>query len=121
MPDQTLKTTAAVREAAIVGLGAALGAAARYGLTAAVPAGVAGVAATLAVNIAGCFAMGALRPGPAAGTGFLGGFTTFSAMAVAAVQTTALGALALVALSFIGCVSAWLAGDAIASRRSAAT
>lgn len=118
MPDQTLKTTAAVREAAIVGLGAALGAAARYGLTAAVPAGV---AATLAVNIAGCFAMGALRPGPAAGTGFLGGFTTFSAMAVAAVQTTALGALALVALSFFGCVSAWLAGDAIASRRSAAT
>lgn len=106
-----------MREAVLVGLGAALGAAVRYGVTVAAPDG--GFAVTLAVNIVGCFAMGALKPGPAAGTGFLGGFTTFSAMTVAAVQTTALGALAVVVLSFVGCVGAWLAGDALASRRSA--
>lgn len=81
-----------------IGLGGALGAMARHGV---------GVAAmrllgpnfpwgTLAVNIAGCFAMGlfiawlaAREPHPAllrsfAATGVLGGFTTFSAFALEA-------------------------------------
>lgn len=99
-----------------MGLGAGLGALARFLIVAAVPAlSTAGLAAefalTLAINIVGSFAMGALKPGPFLGAGFLGGFTTFSALALASAQASALAALVFMVLSFVGCVCAWLAGD----------
>lgn len=86
-----------------VGVGAALGVCARLALTlwlgdSAWP--------ILAINIAGAFAMGWLRPNVFWGTGFLGGFTTFSAMM--------LGDVSLYALTAIGCISAWLLGDRLA-------
>lgn len=76
-----------------VGLGGALGAVARYGLSTWVQRSTPGSfpAGTLAVNVLGCFALGALaaaievRPGLhpelryLLGVGFLGGLTTFSA------------------------------------------
>lgn len=101
------------KEPLLVGLGAGLGALARFLIVAAVP--TVGLAAefalTLAINIVGSFAMGALKPGPFLGVGFLGGFTTFSALALASAQASALAALVFMVLSFVGCVSAWLAGD----------
>ena len=84
--------TAAV--AAVVSLGGALGALARWGvgLFAPTPHGAFPLA-TFAINVVGCALLGALvvaaqRPGtsplarPFLGTGVLGGFTTFSAYAV---------------------------------------
>lgn len=78
-----------------VALGGAIGAAARYGIGHAWPAGAGSFPwATFTINIAGCALIGALMVlatelGPAhrlvrpfAGTGLLGGFTTFSAYAV---------------------------------------
>lgn len=75
--------------------GGGLGAAARYGADRLWPTAAAGFPwTTLAVNALGCALLGALmallagarRPhrllGPFAGTGLLGGFTTFSAYAV---------------------------------------
>ena len=98
------------REALLVGLGAALGALLRAALLAVAP-GPAAIA-TLAVNTVGAFAMGYFKPGPFFGTGFLGGFTTFSAMAVAAIHSSAIWALGLVVASFVLCVGAWLLADA---------
>ena len=87
-----------MRGAALVFVGGALGSLARYGLALALP----GLWATWTVNIVGSFALGALLgllrrqpafPPPTArvpdahslrlllGTGFLGGFTTYSAFA----------------------------------------
>ncbi|MDR7280012.1 fluoride efflux transporter FluC [Catenuloplanes atrovinosus] len=75
---------------AVVAAGGALGAVARYALTAAWPA----IWTTVAVNVIGCLAIGVLlariadRPGvspllrPFLATGVLGGFTTFSAFTV---------------------------------------
>lgn len=98
------------REALLVGLGAALGALLRAGLLAIAPGPA--VVATLLINALGAFAMGYFKPGPFLGTGVLGGFTTFSAMAVAAVHSSAIWALALVAASFAVCVGAWMLADA---------
>jgi len=76
---------------AVVAGGGALGAAARYGIGVAWPHEAGGFPwATLAVNVAGCVAIGLLaRVAPAhrlawpfLGTGVLGGFTTFSTYAV---------------------------------------
>lgn len=80
------------RLTAAVAAGGALGAAARYGMAEAWPAPVHGFPwATLAVNVVGCLAIGVLlgverRPlvRGFAGTGVLGGFTTFSTYAVEA-------------------------------------
>jgi CrcB protein len=68
-----------------IGLGGALGALARYGVSGLVQRGTAFPVGTLAVNVLGCFLIGALfeRLGPGARqlvvVGVLGGFTTFSA------------------------------------------
>jgi len=78
-----------------IALGGALGALARYGLSAAWPSPLGGFPwATFAINVFGCFLIGALmavltaagRPHrlarPFFGVGILGGFTTFSTYTV---------------------------------------
>ena len=74
-----------------VALGGAAGASARYELGLAFPDGGGFPWTTLAINVSGCFAIGILVAGvdvwgfalarPLIGTGFLGGFTTFSTYA----------------------------------------
>lgn len=100
-----------------VGLGAGLGAVTRWLVVLAAPPGsVEALALTFAVNAAGCFAMGYAKPGLFWGTGFLGGLTTFSAIGLAAVQTSISGALAIMVLSFAVSLAAWFAGDAVRGR-----
>lgn len=99
--------------------GGFLGTALRFGIDSAAP----GVWATLAINIGGSFALGYLvaRVWPGAspwlraglGTGLLGSFTTFSAVAVAAVTLASndewMPALAYLAFSLLGgLLAAWL-------------
>ena len=83
----------------------------------AAPGTTAALALTFAVNIAGCFAMGLCKPGPLWGAGFLGGFTTFSAISVAAVQSDAIIALLIVALSFATSIASHLLGHTLRERR----
>ncbi|MBC3179827.1 CrcB family protein [Corynebacterium lujinxingii] len=102
-----------------IALGAALGAVVRHVIIlGAAPGSTTALTLTFAVNIAGCFAMGLYKPGPLWGTGFLGGLTTYSAISVAAMQSHALTALIIVVLSYATAVAAWLAGDAVRSRRA---
>ena len=83
------------RSVALVGSGGAVGTAARQGLALAVPVG-GGLPVIMGINIVGAFLLGMLleslvRPGRGErgrvtlglllGTGFLGGFTTYSALA----------------------------------------
>ena len=109
VPDQSFK------EPLGVGVGAGLGALARFAITAAVPAAglVGAFGIPLVINIIGCFAMGMMKPSAFLGVGFLGGFTTFSALAVTATQSSALTAAAFMVVSFIACVGAWLLGDRV--------
>lgn len=107
-----------LRTALLIGFGAGFGAVARHlVLLSAAPGSASALALTFAVNIAGCFAMGAFKPGPVWGTGFLGGLTTFSAISVAAMQSEALHALVLVVLSFATSIAAYLLGDTLRERR----
>ena len=116
---------------ASVALGGALGAGARDWIGTAWPAGPAGFPwAILSVNVSGGFALGLglvliierLRPSrhlrPLFATGFCGGFTTFSTLAVQSdllVHRGQLGrALAYVVLSTVAGVAATAAGMAIA-------
>lgn len=104
----------------LVGAGAGLGAVARYFLTLfAAPGGVGAVFCVLAINAAGSFFMGAARPGAFWGTGVIGGFTTFSAVAVAAAGASATAALGILAAHFAACVAAWFAGDSLRGRARA--
>ncbi|MCG7237026.1 CrcB family protein [Corynebacterium sp. ACRQP] len=107
------------RTALTVGLGAGLGAVLRHlvVLYGAAPGTTAALALTFAVNIAGCFAMGLYKPGPLWGAGFLGGFTTFSAVSVAAMQSDAIVALVIVALSFATSIVAYLLGHTLREGR----
>ncbi|QTX06006.1 fluoride efflux transporter FluC [Agromyces archimandritae] len=89
------------RSALLVAAGGTLGSAARIGIGLLLPASGGMPWATLTVNLVGAFVLGALlevlrRRGPdegrrralrlAAGTGFCGGFTTYSAFAVESVR-----------------------------------
>lgn len=90
------ETAASGREViAVIAAGGALGALARYGLSLALPHAPGDFAwPTFWTNVSGCFLMGVLmvavtefrRPHPLVhpflGTGFLGGFTTFSTFVV---------------------------------------
>ena len=105
-----------------VGIGAGTGALARYLLTAGLLAVLpttphVAFLVTLSINVVGSFAMGYFRPGPLFGTGFLGGFTTFSALTVAAAQTTALTALTYVLSSVLLCIPGWWLGDSAKNRK----
>lgn len=116
---------------ALVALGGAAGGSARYGLTQVFPDG--GFPwTTWAINVVGCFALGLLltgwvRPGhappwwrPLLGTGFLGAFTTFSAVmhAVAGLERSGSGATALAYLgtSFVVGAGAAAAGSVLGAR-----
>lgn len=97
-----------LREGLGVGAGAALGACARLGLTLLLGAGLWPV---LALNMFGSFLMGYYRPGPFWGTGFLGGFTTFSAFAVLLTANPPVYWPLHIVLTVVGCTGAWLFGD----------
>lgn len=125
---------------ALVALGGALGTAARESVSLALPAAdvgsVGALLPTLLVNVTGAFALGLLleallRLGPdhgrrqslrlLVGTGFLGGYTTYSALAVGAGQaiTASQPTLGLLyaALSIVAGVAAAFAGVAAAGAR----
>ncbi len=104
----------------LVALGGALGACARYGLTLALPTSPGALpVATLVANLIGCLLLGLLvgrcPDGPVlrplVGTGVLGGFTTFSALAlqtdrlVVAAPGLALGYLGLTTLGGLALAS----------------
>jgi len=116
-----------MREFLLVALGGALGASGRFGVNLLAPWGGVGVPwGTLAVNIAGGLAMGALFSFAAdnrplllfAGIGVLGGFTTFSAFSMETVRLMLRGDVATAAiyvvLSVIASVSAAFAGYMLA-------
>jgi CrcB protein len=102
----------------LVALAGAAGVLARYGIGTAVDSPW----AIVGVNVAGSFALGVLLGGgygsaqarTALGTGFLGGFTTFSTFSVQAVQDVDAGApgraLAYVAASVVLGITAAAAG-----------
>jgi CrcB protein len=115
------------RAVPMVALGGILGSLARVGLTTAIPVAARGwPTATLTVNMLGSFALGGLLTTlhevwpanrwarPLLGTGFCGGFTTFSTFAVEfttrAGSGRALLAAAYVVLSVIGSVLGAAAG-----------
>lgn len=96
----------------LVGLGAGVGAVARTAVLAlAIPGSSQEVMLIAAVNVLGCLLMGLLSPGAFLGTGALGGFTTFSAVTLAAVRSSAAFAVAYVLGMFVLCVGAWWVGD----------
>lgn len=108
------------RNAAIVGAGAALGAAAR--LCATLMAGNApGLWVLLTVNVLGCVLMGAWKPGLFLGKGVLGGYTSFSAFTLVLMQAPPATALAYLAATVFGCVGGWLLGHALSPGRITAT
>ncbi|WJY59542.1 CrcB family protein [Corynebacterium afermentans] len=98
-----------------VAYGAGLGAVARYlvliWVNPSTPEALA-LAVTFAVNLVACFVMGLFRPGAFWGVGFLGGFSTLSAVALAATTTSPLWAVFIIVLSLSTATIAWLAGDA---------
>jgi len=118
---------------ATVALGGAIGSVGRYAVGVALPHGATGFPwATLLVNVSGAFAMGLLvaylvdRPGvhrlarPFVGVGLLGGWTTFSALAIEVVQLGVADevqlALAYVAATFLVGTLAVAAGAALGQR-----
>lgn len=119
----------------MVGLGGVVGSLARAGLAAAVPVSGRGwPSATLTVNVVGSFVLGALLTAlherlpmnrwarPLLGTGFCGGFTTFSTFAVEFTTRAGSGRAALaatyVALSVLGSLVA-AAGGVLVARATA--
>ncbi len=116
-----------------IGLGGALGSIGRYAVAVALPHDAGGFPwATLVVNVTGALAMGMLvgflidRPGvhrlarPFVGVGILGGWTTFSALAVDVVQLTDAGhvpvAAAYLAITFVVGVLAVAVGSVVGER-----
>ncbi|ABM06787.1 fluoride efflux transporter FluC [Paenarthrobacter aurescens] len=113
----------------IVAAGGVFGALARYGLGLVIPAPNAWPLPTLAINLSGALALGALLEGLsrrgldvgsrrvlrlALGTGFLGAYTTYSTLALDAVHLftadEALGAAGYLAASLLGGAAATTAG-----------
>ncbi|MCZ3387198.1 MAG: CrcB family protein [Actinomycetia bacterium] len=110
-----------LRIAAVVALGGVAGTLARFAVVLSVPWHPPAIPwATLAVNLAGCAAIGALLTfwnegsppawwvRPLVAVGFVGGFTTFSAFAVEGVRLVEVGAPGVAALYVVGSVSVGL-------------
>lgn len=104
-----------MREALIVGAGAALGAVARVGLMAFFAQAWWPL---LAINVAGSALMGYYRPGPFWSTGMLGGFTSFATFALLSSELSPGAAAAYAAATLLGCVGAYLAGAHFGGERS---
>lgn len=103
-----------------IGLGAGVGATARALVLLAVSPDspqMLALAVTFAINLVACFAMGRFQPGPFWGMGFLGGFSTFSAVTLACAHTTPIDAAVIITLSLTVSVLAWFAGDALRGRK----
>jgi CrcB protein len=112
----------------VVAVGGALGSLARYGLAEALPRGRAELpVATLAVNVVGCLLLGWLVAAfprarwlrPFVGTGVLGGFTTFSTLALESdrlVTRAPAVAVLYVALSVLLGLGAAAVGGAVGAR-----
>lgn len=134
-PDRRRALHLRPRLVACVAAGGVLGAAARVGVLHALPRPDELPLATVAVNLVGAFVLGVLlealaRRGPdtgtrrvvrlAAGTGFVGAFTTYSSFAVDIDTLTHDGragwALAYLAVSLLGGLVATTAGIAAAAR-----
>ena len=102
-----------IRDILTVGIGAALGAVTRFLITSAMPVG--GLWSLLAINIAGCFLMGLIRPG------LLGGFTSFSTYMLFAhhlfIDAPPLQAATYLLVTSASCIGAWILGDWIHSLR----
>lgn len=122
-----------LRTLGVVALGGVLGSLGRYAVGVALPHEAAGFPwATFVVNVTGAFAMGLLvaylldRPGvhslvrPFVGVGVLGGWTTFSALAMDAVALGAADrtqlALGYVTATFLVGTLAVAAGSAVGQR-----
>ncbi|AEQ07222.1 fluoride efflux transporter family protein [Corynebacterium pseudotuberculosis] len=105
----------------VVGSGAALGAAARFLITSQVSL-IDAPSTIMLINIVGATLMGYFRPSPFWGTGFLGGFTSFSAFALylAAPQLSWFSATILFLSTVFGCVAGWILGNALAHRKTTA-
>jgi len=107
-------------EAALVGVGGALGAVARYAVGQLID-GTAFPWPTLLVNAAGSFLLGAVVLGSAdaavaslVGTGFCGAFTTFSSFSFETVELWERGRRRLAALNATGNLAASLAAFGLA-------
>ncbi|WP_144905351.1 fluoride efflux transporter FluC [Halobellus captivus] len=103
--------------ALLVGVGGSLGALGRYAVDVALGGGR---RSTLAVNVLGSVALGALVASAPAdamlalvGTGFCGAFTTFSSFAVNVVRAGTEGQAELAAVDAIGTLAAALVGVGI--------
>lgn len=121
-----------MRSLMLVVLGGAFGTLSRFGVNEALPDGTLFPWATFTVNVVGSFALGLLlavlltRRTPLRlllGTGFLGGFTTYSALAVET-DTLLRGdhlvlGIAYAAASVVAGLAAALAGVALGSRTRA--
>ncbi len=114
-------TWADFRIAAVVALGGAAGALARWAISLGVPWHPPGIPwATLTANLVGCVAIGALLTlwtegsppawwvRPLVAVGFVGGFTTFSAFAVEGVRLMEVGEPSVAAIYVVGSVTAGL-------------
>lgn len=103
-----------------VALGAGLGAVARYLVLVWVsPDTPEALALVVTFNLTACFAMGLFRPCPFWGVGFLGGFSTLSAIALTAISRSPAWAGFIVVLSLCTATLAWLAGDTVRERHHA--
>jgi CrcB protein len=113
---------------AAVSAGGALGALARYGVSTAWPHAAGAFAwSTWAVNVSGCFLIGVLMVvaerrlshrqliRPFLGTGFLGGYTTFSAFVVDVQQARPAVALLYLGATVVAALLAVAAGTALAA------
>lgn len=109
-----------VREGLVVGFGASFGALVRFALTPLMASHPpAELLVTLGINFLGCFLMGLLDPPEFWGKGFLGGFTTFAAVSLASMQSSALFAAVYMLGTLAVAIVAWLLGDALRNRAGA--
>ncbi|MBU2667551.1 CrcB family protein [Actinoplanes bogorensis] len=113
----------------VISAGGVLGALSRLGLNEALPHEAGGFPwSTWLINVTGCFLIGALvvwiarfRPGqrylrPFVGTGFLGGYTTFSTAMTDVLGSPTAVAVVYFAATIVGALLAVWAGTALAER-----